>query len=393
MELTTIAPTIDESGIYAPTYDQILAWLKSQYRGIYGDDAYLENDSLDGQWLGVLALQFSQVNGMCIQTYNSFSPKTANTDALTRNVKINGIKRVLPTYSTVDVTLIGLPGTSIKNGSVGDTNNNKWILPTVITIPPSGEITVTATSEKAGAIFAAVGAVSKILTPTRGWSSVLNANTSSLGQDIENNARLRQRQALSVANSSMSQTEAIRGSLLTLDNVTRCKAFENKTSVVDENGLPPKSVCIVVSGGNGLEIAQIMHIKKSMGCAWHGNTNVTIMNSYGDPCEVSFYRPDIKNIGFHLRITTNESYSADTADSIADNLASYVNELDIGGRILLNKLYGPANLYGASQSKTYEVESITIQADGVDIIGDYTLPFGCVAFCNPSEIAIEVTSG
>ncbi len=393
MELTTIAPTIDESGIYAPTYDQILAWLKSQYRGIYGDDAYLENDSLDGQWLGVLALQFSQVNGVCIQTYNSFSPKTANTDALTRNVKINGIKRVLPTYSTVDVTLIGLPGTSIKNGSVGDTNNNKWILPTVITIPPSGEITVTATSEKAGAIFAAVGAVSKILTPTRGWSSVLNANTSSLGQDIENNARLRQRQALSVANSSMSQTEAIRGSLLTLDNVTRCKAFENKTSVVDENGLPPKSVCIVVSGGNGQEIAQIMHIKKSMGCAWHGNTSVTIMNSYGDPCEVSFYRPDIKNISFHLRITTNESYSADTADSIADNLASYVNELDIGGRILLNKLYGPANLYGASQSKTYEVESITIQVDGVDIIGDYTLPFGCVAFCNPSEIAIEVTSG
>ncbi len=393
MELITIAPTIDESGIHAPTYDQILAWLKSQYRGIYGDDAYLENDSLDGQWLGVLALQFSQVNGMCIQTYNSFSPKTANTDALTRNVKINGIKRVLPTYSTVDVTLIGLPGTSIKNGSVGDTNNNKWILPTVITIPPSGEITVTATSEKAGAIFAAVGAVSKILTPTRGWSSVLNANTSSLGQDIENNARLRQRQALSVANSSMSQTEAIRGSLLTLDNVTRCKAFENKTSIIDENGLPPKSVCIVVSGGNGQEIAQIMHIKKSMGCAWHGNTNVTIMNSYGDPCEVSFYRPDIKNISFHMQITTSESYSADTADSIAENLASYVNELDIGDKILLNKLYGPANLYGAVQSRTYEIEGITIQVDGVDIIGDYTLPFGCVAFCNPSEIAIEVTSG
>ncbi len=93
MELTTIAPTIDETGIHAPTFDQILAWLKSQYKSIYGDDVYLDNDSLDGQWLGVLALQFSHVNSMCIQTYNSFSPKTADTDALTRNVKINGVQR------------------------------------------------------------------------------------------------------------------------------------------------------------------------------------------------------------------------------------------------------------------------------------------------------------
>lgn len=392
MELTTLAPTIDDSGIHAPTYDQILAWLKGKYRSIYGDDVYLENDSLDGQWLGVLALQFSQVNGICIQTYNSFSPKTAGTDALTRNVKINGIKRALPTYSTVDVTLIGSPGTAIKNGSVGDTNNNKWVLPALITIPPSGEITVTAHSEKAGAVFATAGSVTKILTPTRGWSSVSNANTSSMGQDIEYNARLRQRQALSTVNASMSQTEAIRGSLLALDNVTRCKTFENKTNTTDDNGLPPKSVCIVVSGGDGQEIANVMHIKKSMGCAWYGNTSVTIMNSYGDPCEVSFYRPDIKNISFHMQITTIESYSADTADSIAENLASYVNELDIGDKVLLNKLYGPANLYGAAQSKTYEIENITIQVDGVDIIGDYTLPFGCVAFCDPNQIAIEVTS-
>lgn len=391
MELTTVAPTIDESGIHAPTYDQILLWLKNQYRSIYGPDVYLENDSLDGQWLGVLALQFSQVNSVCIQTYNSFNPKTAGTDALTRNVKINGIKRALPTYSTVDVTITGSPGTAIKNGSVGD--GNKWILPAVITIPPSGEITVTARAEKAGAVFASAGSITKILTPTRGWKSVVNANTSSLGQDIESNARLRQRQALSAANASMSQTEAIRGSLLALDNVTRCKAFENKTNAVDANGLPPKSVCIIVSGGDAQEIAQIMHIKKSMGCAWHGNTNVTIMNIYNDPCKISFYRPDIKNISFHIQITTNESYSADTADSIAENLASYVNELDIGDKILLNKLYGPANLYGAAQSKTYEIESIIIQVDGLGVVGDYTLPFGCVAFCDPAQIAIEVTSG
>lgn len=393
MELTTIAPTIDDSGIHAPTYDQILTWLKNKYRGIYGDDAYLDNDSLDGQWLGVLALQFSQVNGVCIQTYNSFNPKTAGTDALARNVKINGIKKTLATYSTVDITVDGTPGTVITSGIVGDDNNNRWLLPATVIIPSSGLITVTARAEKAGAIFAAAGSIKNILKPTRGWLAVLNMNTSSIGQDVESNGQLRRRQALSVSISAISQTEAMRGAILALDNVSRCKIFENTTSTVDGNGLAAKSVCVVVSGGDAQEIAKIMHAKKSMGCAWHGNTNVTVMNIYNEPVVVSIYRPDIKNISFHVQIVTNESYSADTADTIAQNLADYVNTLDIGGNVLQNKLYGPANLYGAEASRTYEVLRITTRVDGVDMEGDYSLPFGCVAFCDPSEITIEVTSG
>lgn len=393
MELTTIAPTIDETGIHAPTFDQILAWLKSQYKSIYGDDVYLDNDSLDGQWLGVLALQFSHVNSMCIQTYNSFSPKTADTDALTRNVKINGIQRALATFSTVDVTLTGIAGTAVNNGVVGDSSNNKWLLPTSITLPPSGEITVTATAEKAGAIFAAANSITKILTPTRGWQSVSNSNTSSVGQDVESNARLRQRQALSVSIAAISQTEAIRAAILSLNNVTRCKTFENKSDAVDENGVTPRSVCVIVSGGDAQEIAAIMYAKKSMGSSWYGNTNVTVLNIYNEPDVVSIYRPDIKNISFHIQITTNESYSADTADAISLNLSNYVNALDIGDNVLQNKLYGPANLYGDEKSKTYEVASITTKVDGVDVVGDYTLPFGCVAFCDASTIAIEVTNG
>ncbi|MFX9397303.1 phage baseplate protein, partial [Acinetobacter baumannii] len=106
----------DESGITAPTYDQVLLYLKDKYRSIYGNDVYLENDSLDGQFLGILSLVISDVNAVCVKTYNSFNPKTANTDALTRNVKINGIARSLATYSTVDVTITGLSGTLIRAG-------------------------------------------------------------------------------------------------------------------------------------------------------------------------------------------------------------------------------------------------------------------------------------
>lgn len=215
MALTTVAPVIDESGITAPTYDQVLLYLKDKYRSIYGNDVYLENDSLDGQFLGILSLVISDVNAVCVKTYNSFNPKTANTDALTRNVKINGIARSLATYSTVDVTITGLSGTLIRAGIVADKNNNKWILPLNITIPPSGFITVSATAEKAGAILASANTIKTILTPTRGWQGVNNQNSSSIGQDAETNAKLRQRQALSVAIPSQSMPEGLRGLFLT----------------------------------------------------------------------------------------------------------------------------------------------------------------------------------
>ncbi|WP_151713359.1 baseplate J/gp47 family protein [Acinetobacter bereziniae] len=393
MAITTVAPIIDENGISAPTFDQILAYLKQQYKNIYGSDVYLENDSLDGQFLGVLSLAFADVNAACVKAYNSFSPKTADTEALTRNVKINGISRSLATFSTVDISLKGLSGTLIRSGMVADTSSNRWILPKNITIPTSGEITVTAIAENAGAVFASANTIKTILNPTRGWQSVNNQNSSSIGQDVETNAKLRQRQALSVAIPSQSMVEGLRGAILDLPNVTRCKYFENKQHIVDGNNLPPKSLCIIAYGGDSQSIGNLIHKYKSMGCDLYGNTNVTVMNVYGDAEIITFYRPDVVNINFKLQITTTESYSADTADSIRKLLADYVNALDIGDKITQNKLIGAANLYGAEQSQTYEVSSIIIVANNVEYMNDYILPFGCVAFCDPALIQIEVTSG
>jgi len=393
MAITTVAPIINENGISAPTYDLILAYFKQQYKNIYGNDVYLENDSLDGQFLGVVSLAIADVNAACVKTYNSFSPKTADTEALTRNVKINGISRALATYSTVDVTITGTSGTLIRAGVVADTNNNKWILPLNITIPQSGSIVVSATAENAGAVLATANAIKIILNPTRGWQSVNNQNSSSIGQDAETNAKLRQRQALSVAIPSQSLPDGLRGAILDLPNVTRCKFFENKKTVADANGLPPKSICVIAYGGDSQAIGKLIHKYKSMGCDLYGNTSVIVVNVYGDAETIELYRPDVVNISFKIQITTNDSYSADTEESIKKLLAEYVNALDIGDKITQNKLIGAANLYGSEQSQTYEVSSIIIVANNVEYSTDYILPFGCVAFCDPSSIKIEVTSG
>lgn len=390
MTISSVAVFMTDAGPVAPTYYEIVEFLKAENRKIYGEDVYLENDSQDGQWIGVIAKAISDCNSAAIKSYSTMSPKTATKEALARNVALNGIKPSLATYSTVDVLITGLVGTSITNATASDTSNNVWVLPVNITIPPSGSIVVTARAEKAGAVIAMPNTVTKIGKPTRGWHRVNNPNSSSVGQDAESDTKLRQRQSLSTANASMSQLEGLRGAILALNGVTRCVTFDNKTNVIDANNIPPKSACVVVHGGDLQQIAKLMHIKKSMGCGYYGNTNVTVLNVYNEPEVISIYRADVMNIGYKILISARDAYAADTGEAIRELLAKYTNALNIGDKITQNKITGVANLYGAEQSRTYEVVNIKIISNGIEQTGDYILPFGNVAFCESSAIEIEV---
>ena len=77
MTITTTAPTIDATGITAPSYADVLAFIQAKYQAIYGADIYLGNDSQDGQFLGVIAQAISDANSVAVAVYNAFSPATA----------------------------------------------------------------------------------------------------------------------------------------------------------------------------------------------------------------------------------------------------------------------------------------------------------------------------
>ena len=393
MELTTVAPVLTNAGVIASTYYEIVEYLKAEYRAIYGDDVYLENDSQDGQWIGVIARLIAECGAVSADVYASFSPKTAKGEALSRNVAINGIRRALASYSYVDVVISGTPGTEIKNGFATDKNNNKWVFAESIMIPESGYITVTARSEKLGAILAQIGSVNVIGKPTRGWVSVINETTSQLGVPIENDAKLRQRQALSVAIPAQSKLDGIKGALFGLGGVSRCKTYENETDKVDALGLPPHSVCVVVSGGDAEEIAQIMRAKKSMGCRYFGNTDITIMNNFNEPQVISLYRPNVRNIGFYINLESNSAYTTTIGQQIKQTLADHVNQLDIGDKLTVNKAMVAVGLYGSLDAMSYEVLSITILVDGIEQTGNYYLDFNEVAYCDMDNIEINIAGG
>lgn len=393
MTLTTVAPQITSAGILAPTYYKIVDYLKEQYKAIYGDDAYLENDSQDGQWIGVLARAISDCNAKTIDVYSTFSPKTATGDALSRNVAINGIQRALPTHSTVDLTLNGLAGTVINNGYAIDENNKSWLFPKVVTIPSNGTTIITAIAAEPGAILATAKTVNKIGNPTRGWLSVVNPNTSTLGMPVEKDELLRQRQALSVAISSQSKTDGIKAAVFSLLGVSRCKTYENDTDAKNGLGLPPHSLCVVVSGGDSKEIAQIIRAKKSLGCRLYGNTTITVNDNFDVPTKITFQRPIVRTVGVSISLASSVDYTSDIAESIKQAVSDHINQLDIGDRVSLAKLYVPAGLFGKLDSRTYDISGMSLIVDGETINGDLRLNFNEVAYCSATNIDLNISGG
>jgi uncharacterized phage protein gp47/JayE len=137
-------PIIDQYGLTLPMLNDIHGWLRGVFQSIYGTDIYIEDDSQDGQLIGVLAKSKHDYVSVINAVYQSFSPTTAQGIGLSRVVKINGIRRNASSRSQADLRIVGVPGTLIENGVAEDVIGQQWALPTPVTIPLTAEMIVRA---------------------------------------------------------------------------------------------------------------------------------------------------------------------------------------------------------------------------------------------------------
>ncbi|MBU9316524.1 hypothetical protein KTD09_16870 [Burkholderia multivorans] len=392
MTLTTIAPTIDANGITAPTYADVLAYLQDQYRSIYGADTYLEPDSQDGQMLGVFAKAISDVNSVAIAIYRSFSPATAQDDALSSNVKINGIARKAASYSSADLVLVGQADATITNGAAKDTNGVQWLLPATVTIPPSGTITVTATCATIGDVSARAGTINQIATPARGWQSVTNPADAAEGAPVENDAVLRQRQTVSTALPSLTVLDGIIGAVANVSGVTRYVAYENDTSATDANGIPSHSISLVVEGGDATAIANAIAAKKTPGAGTYGTTAVIVTDIYGRPITIRFFRPVAAPIAATVTIKALTGYTSQTGQQIQQAVSDYINGVQIGGGLSGSVEWGDALTAANSVGGgiTFKLSGLTLTGPRGAGTPDVALLFNEAASCTPANVTLVV---
>lgn len=391
MTITTTAPTIDATGISAPSYANVLAFVQAKYRAIYGADVYLGNDSQDGQFLAVIAQAISDANAVAVSVYNAFSPATAQGANLSSVVKINGIAREVSSNSTVDLVCVGQAGTTITNGAVTDPSNNQWNLPATVTIPPSGTVTVTATCLTAGAIAALAGTTWTIATPTRGWQSVSNTSDASPGAPVEEDAALRQRQTVSTAIPSLTVLEGIIGTVANVAGVTRYAAYENDTAVTDSNGLPSHSISLVVEGGDVTAIAQAIAAKKTPGGGTYGTTSVVVTNRYGMPITIRFFRPTDQAIGVAINFRALSGYTSSIGAAVQQAVSNYINSVAIGGGAAAGVEWDAciAAAKSVAGSSTFKIESLTLTGPGGAGTPDVPLAFNQAATCTPLNVTMN----
>lgn len=392
MSLATLV-FVDDSGYHYADYPTFLEYFKDSYRAIYGADVYLEADSQDGQWVAILASAAYDTAALGAAVYNSYSPATAQADALSRNVKINGIRRKVPSKSTVDLRIVGQAGTSIIDGVAEDENGVRWVLPVSVVIPPAGEITVTATAAVDGSVQAAIGSVNKIYTPTRGWQSVDNLSAASPGDPVESDAELRLRQSISVALPSRTVLEGIAGAVGNTNGVSRQQVYENDTDVTDANGIPEHSIAAVVEGGNSVDIANAISKKKTPGAFTLGTISTVITNVFGLPETIRFSRPTYDTVTVAITIKALPGYTTATGDDIKARVVSYINGLPIGG------IPGKAVEWGdaitaansAGGGVTYKMVSLTMTGPGGAGTPDVPLAYNHAAQAVVGGITLTVT--
>ena len=390
--LTTLACVVDANGIQRPSFADILETLQSRFQSIYGTDAYLDPDSQDGQLLAAFAKAVDDSNATAVAIYNSFSPSTAQADALSRNVKINGLARQIATYSTISLRVTGTAGTIIRDGVASDDNGTTWLLPGEVVIPPAGFIDVTGTASDRGDVISAAGAVTNIETPTLGWQSVISLSEAVPGAPVETDAALRRRQAVSVALPSRTVLSGIKGATLAVAGVTQAEVYENDTNVTDSNGVPAHSIAAVVQGGADADVAEAIMRKKGPGCGTYGTMTIPVMDPSGNPMNISFFKASALRVVAEVTIKALTGYVSTTGDEIKRQMSAYVAaKFGIGKKVDHGKLYLPAQLYGGVGSDTYEVDLIELaEFGGVLVADDVPVAFNEIPDLAVADITITV---
>lgn len=388
-----VAATISATGISAPTYAQILAYFISQFQAIYGADAYLGNDSQDGQWIGIIAQAVSDCNAAVIAAYNSFSPTTGQGNGLSSNVKLNGLLRITGSFSTAALTLVGQANTIVTNGQAQDQNGNLWNLPSPTTIPNSGTITVTATCATIGNIAASANTINLIATPQLGWQSVNNATAATPGGAVETDSALRQRQAISVALPSVTVFAGIIAAIQQVAGVTRIAAYENNTNATNSNGIPANTLCFVVEcpATVQLAVAQAIASKMPPGIATFGNVPNTITDTAGTTRLINQQSPTESVMGAVLSIHTLNGWASSTIALIQAAVNAYFLSVPIGGVVNVAALTTAAQLIGTTQAPTYLVKSVQINKNaGANQSTDLSLAFSEAASVTGNVVTVNL---
>lgn len=276
-----------------------------------------------------------------VAVYHTLSLESEGT-SLERIARLLGVTRRPASNSLVAVVLDGTAATAISAGRRVQYNptGSVWVTADAYVIDAGGTVDAVLEAEDAGAIE--VGAVISgdwtILDTVVGWAGVTTDEQTLIGASLETDAELRERVAIEAYRRGQGPQAAIRAAVSEVLGVTYIGVWESQALLAtdtDSDGIPARSINVVVEGGDSDEIADAIQRSRAGGIrmfGYPGGTLVerTITLSQGSPVLVQFNRVEDVDIWMDVEITTSTS-----EETAPPGVTATVEELLLEGAALL----------------------------------------------------------
>ena len=376
-------PQFTQNGIEIQTFDEVYDELVLDYKTIYGETVDLDQNTPDGQKIGIEAKLSVDLQTFGLALYNGMDPDFAIGEDLNRIIKICGIIRKPETQSSVVMTITTDRDLLLPAGfTVADSNNQNWQLEED-TLCSAGSNTITFYAQVYGDIQALASTITNIITVVLGVVSAVNPADAVPGLEEETDEQLKFRRNLSLENPSFSTVGGLYAKLANLKGVADLMVYENDTDTFDPDNpvtelMPPHSIWIVIDGGLEADIAQTTSQNKTGGTAMKGDQVATWIETRTRPSGQAFTvahvirydRPTI--VPLLIRMNVHRKTPTQPIDIALIKNLLLTKEYLIGEDAQANELY--CYIYQAGSN--FIATSLEISLDGItwtdgDIAADY----------------------
>lgn len=358
----------DNNGLQIDTFRDLFQAQSDAYKGIYGQDIDLDQDSPDGQRVAIEAQARTDIEAALQWLYSQMDPDFNNGDMQQIIAKLHGLYLRPGSRSQRDLKVTTDRPVLLYDGyKIRDQANQVWFVRQAVTVP-AGTTTVTFFAEKFGKVTGLVTDTFTQLTPEPGVVSIISDVAVVVGRDEESPEEFRQRRNRSLENPATGSTGAIFAKVAQLAGVTDLNIDENDTKFDDPlTGIPANSVWLVVEGGAVSEITEVMVKQKGGGTGTKGSVTgryvETLVRPDGTTIQIAhdmqFDRPVYKPL--HIQLTARRKLTSEPVDVDALKTALAARVMHIGEDIDANELY--ADGYSVSRIN-FVLTNLKISDDG-----------------------------
>lgn len=372
--------TISGSGIQIDTLTETRQAIEQGYKDIYGEDINLDQNTPDGQLVGIQAQAKQDMLDFSVLNYQSRDVDAVGGSEQDTLYKINGVYRKQSRFSFVQVDVsftspVNLKGLDLNVNdenytdayTVADTNGNQFLLTNSQSITQVGTILLEFRAKDSGQVEVAPNTIQTMITVLGGISGVNNpAKQYITGETEETDEAFRLRRNRSTAIAGQGINDGLRSQLESLQDVSFAEVWENRTNLVDSDGIPAHGIWTIVEGGNNEQIARTIYNNLTNG-AMKGDTQVIIIRPNGLLQPIYFDRPDTQSV--YIKLTCKNIFG-NPIDANAVKEYLYAN-LQIG-------IYKPIDTSMIvcsvlSYDKNITVYNVGVSADGITWL-DYLMP-------------------